>query len=96
VIDFKDHLGGGLNNMRFPSELWERKWFSVRSGFYTNRLRLSEMVKICDRVGFKVEVQSASRWDKPPIARSLLAPEFRSLSDDDLCVSGAHLIMRRP
>ncbi|MCX7155360.1 MAG: class I SAM-dependent methyltransferase [Rhodocyclales bacterium] len=95
VIDFKDHLGGGLNNMRFASELWERSWFAARSGFYTNRLRLSEIVGICERVGFRVEVQSTSRWAEPPIGRMLLASEFRCLSDDDLCVSGAHLIMRR-
>ena len=28
VVDFKDHLGGGLNNMRFSSSLWESEWFA--------------------------------------------------------------------
>jgi hypothetical protein len=95
VIDFKDHLGGALNNMRIPSRLWERPWFAARSGFYTNRLRLSEIVKICERVGFRVEVCNVRCWDESPINRTLLAHEFDYLSDEDLCVSGAHLIMRR-
>lgn len=95
VIDFGDHLGGGLNNMRISSNLWERPWFAARSGFYTNRLRLSEIVKICEGVGFMVEVQSTVRWTESPIKRTLLAQEFRCLSEEDLCVSGAHLIMMR-
>jgi hypothetical protein len=95
VIDFKDHLGGALNNMRISSHLWERPWFAARSGFYTNRLRLSEIVKICERVGFRVEVCNVRRWDESPINRTQLAHEFDYLSDEDLCVSGAHLIMRR-
>jgi hypothetical protein len=95
VIDFKDHLGGGLNNMRISSSLWERRWFASASGFYTNRLRFSEIVNVCEQVGFRVEVCSVRRWEVPPISRTRLSPEFRSLSDDDLCISGAHLIMRR-
>lgn len=95
VIDFKDHLGGGLNNMRIPSSLWERTWFAPTSGFYTNRLRLSEIVNICEQAGFRVEVCNMRRWAVSPINRTSLPPEFSSLSDDDLCISGAHLIMRR-
>jgi hypothetical protein len=95
VIDFKDHLGGALNNMRISSHLWERPWFAARSGFYTNRLRLSEIVKICERVGFRVEVCNVRRWDESPLKRTRLSQEFNYLSDEDLCVSGAHLIMRR-
>jgi SAM-dependent methyltransferase len=95
VIDFKDHLGGALNNMRIHSDLWERPWFAARSGFYTNRLRLSEIINICQQIGFKVQVCNVRRWDDYPLNRALLSHEFNYLSDEDLSVSGAHLIMRR-
>jgi len=93
VVDFKDHLGGGLNNMRFSSSLWESNWFASKSGFYTNRLRLSEMIKICKDVGFNVKIRDSKKWDTLPINRESIANEFKSLSDDDLLISGAHLIM---
>jgi len=94
-VDFKDHLGGGSNNMRFSSVLWEKKWFSHNCGFYTNRIRLSEIVSICENIGFTVEVKKKSYWHELPIKRNQLAPEFTKLSDEDLLVSGAYLVMKR-
>jgi len=93
VVDYKDHLGGSLNNMRFPSNLWEKKWFASKSGFYTNRLRVSEMIKICKDIGFNVHIRDIKKWATLPINRESLANEFKSLSDDDLLISEAHLIM---
>lgn len=93
VVDFKDHLGGKLNNMRISSGLWERDWYAADSGFYTNRLRLSEILKVCKNAGFNVEIRNLKRWEQIPIKRSQLAEEFCSLSDDDLLVNEAHLIM---
>jgi SAM-dependent methyltransferase len=93
-VDFKDHLGGGLNNMRFSTTLWEKDWFAQNSGFYTNRIRLSEMVLICKRVGFSVRIENKKYWSSLPIKRSKLTPEYRNLSDDDLLISEARLIMR--
>jgi len=95
VVDYKDHLGGGLNNMRFSSELWEKEWFSQNSGFYTNRIRLSEMVSICEKIGFVVEIRDKRCLSSLPIKRNKLAEEFTNISDDDLLVSGAHLVMTR-
>jgi len=93
VIDYKDHLGGGLNNMRFPVRVWECEWFASGGGFYTNRLRMSEMISICSDVGFDVEIRSARCWETLPIKRDRLAKEFQHFSDDELLVSGAHLVM---
>jgi SAM-dependent methyltransferase len=93
VVDFKDHLGGRLNNMRFPSALWEKAWFAQNSGFYTNRIRLKEMISICENIGFNVEVRDAQYWDLLPINRSKLAVEFKNFSNEELLVSGAHLVM---
>ena len=94
VVDFKDHLGGGLNNMRFPSSLWELDWFASESGFYTNRMRLSEMILLCEDIGFSVKVCNTKRWTSFPIKRTQLAREFYDLLDEDLLISGAHLVMK--
>lgn len=95
VIDFKDHLGGESNNMRFSSSLWEKEWFAQNSGFYTNRIRLSQIISICENIGFTVEIKKKRYWNYQPIQHNKLALEFKNLSDDDLLVSGAHLIMAR-
>jgi SAM-dependent methyltransferase len=95
VVDYKDHLGGGLNHMRFSSELWERDWFAEESGFYTNRMRMSEMIFICRGIGFDVDIRNVSYWKSLPIKRDHLAKEFHYFSDDELLVSGAHLVMRQ-
>ena len=92
-IDFKDHLGGGLNNMRFSTKMWEKDWFAAGSGFYTNRLRMPEIISICEKVGFLVEVRNFLCWDVSQIKRKHLAKEFNNLTDYDLSISKAHLIM---
>jgi hypothetical protein len=50
-IDFKDHLSYGLNNLRFSDEYWEKP-LVAKSGFYTNRLRYSEMINCFLEAGF--------------------------------------------
>jgi hypothetical protein len=93
TVDLSDHLGGGLNNMRLGTTLWEAPWM-VRSGFYTNRLRLSEMLALFRDAGFEAEVTRVARWDIPPLPRHKLAPEFRGLSDDDLLVREFDVLLR--
>lgn len=95
AIDFKDHLGGGLNNLRFDSEFWEKDWFAFKSGFYTNRLRLSNVIHLCNKHNFRVNIISTTSFSAIPVTRSKLAPEFKALHDDDLMCSGAHLIMEK-
>ncbi len=92
VVDFKDHLGGSLHNLRFGDNLWERSWFAKRSGFYTNRLRYSEILAAFHAAGFSVQTVARRTWDAPPLPRRALAEQFRSLSDDDLSVQGATLV----
>lgn len=84
-IDLKDHLGGGLNNLRFSRRVWEAE-FMVRSGFYTNRLRYSELLDLFAAAGFAVEWLEVNRWPTPPLPPARLAAEFRHFSADDLCV----------
>lgn len=86
-IDFKDHLGGGLNNMRFASSRWEHPPF-VNSGFYTNRLRANDVLAAMRDAGLVCTIVHEDRWDRLPIKRCALAPEFAGYTDAELCVSG--------
>jgi SAM-dependent methyltransferase len=92
-VDLKDHLGGALNNLRFPEYMWESD-FMANSGFYTNRIRYSEMLFLFEKAGFNVQVLILDCWDRLPTPRAKLSPAFRHLPDDELCVSGLDVILR--
>lgn len=92
-IDFRDHLGGGLNNLRFTRAVWEGNAFQ-ESGFYTNRIRPSEMVAMFAEAGFDVTTVGETRWPNMPIRRERLAPEFHALPDDDFMVAELEIILR--
>ncbi len=94
-VDFKDHLQGSLNNLRFSESTWEKPWFAQRSGFYTNRLRFSVMCAAFTRAGFSVTVPEQNRWNTLPVMRSKMVGPFRDLSDDDLRTSGAVFVMTK-
>jgi SAM-dependent methyltransferase len=92
-VDLRDHLGGGLNNMRIASRWWEAE-FMARSGFYTNRIRFAEMCEMFEQAGFSVHVESKERWEVVPISVNNLAPEFRHFGRDELLVSSFHVVLR--
>ncbi len=93
VVDLKDHLSGALNNLRFNRKLWESD-FMTRSGFYTNRLRYSEMLKIFSNSGFSVQVDNVQRYPLLPTPRSAMAEEFRNLPDEELLIAGFEITLR--
>lgn len=93
VVDLKDHLGGRLNNLRFPENLWESNFMSS-SGFYTNRIRYSEMVDIFAQAGFSVEVVSLKQWQNLPTPKAKMSEKFKNLLDEELCISGFSLLLR--
>ena len=92
-IDLKDHLGGGLNNLRFSERLWESNFF-VNSGFYTNRIRYSEILLMMQAAGFDIEVVNVDRWRRLPIEKQQMHPVFAKFSDDDLLISGFDVLLR--
>lgn len=92
-VDLKDHLGGALNNLRIPSRLWEADWMA-RSGFYTNRIRYSEMIELFRQADFDVNVISVARWDRLPTPRERMASEFEGFDDDDLLVSAFDVLLK--
>ncbi|HEY4210715.1 MAG TPA: class I SAM-dependent methyltransferase [Steroidobacteraceae bacterium] len=92
-VDLQDHLAGELNNMRFSSRLWERNWMA-RSGFYTNRIRMRQMVSLFEAAGFAVDVPWTARWSHLPTPRSAMAAEFRDLTDAELLIYAFDAVLR--
>lgn len=91
--DFRDMVGQSLHHLRFSERVWESPWFRS-AGFYTNRLRLSELTDLCRRCGFDVKLPEINRWDRPPVPRHRLAPPYRDLSDDELCAATVRMVLR--
>ena len=92
-IDFRDHLGGGLNNLRFSDEVWEAEGFRD-SGFYTNRICPREMIDLMEAAGFSVEIVSEQRWPQLPLARDKMASQFKRFTDADFMVCDMRVVMR--
>jgi hypothetical protein len=92
-VDLKDHLGGGLNNLRFAEKTWERPLFR-NSGFYTNRIRFCEMVDIFEQSGFYCSFPRILRWNRLPMPKGKMDAQFSSLPDDNLMVSGFDIVLR--
>jgi SAM-dependent methyltransferase len=94
AVDFQDHLGGKLENLRFSPASWESEWMAG-SGFYTNRLSASAVIALMREAGFDVEVVSRALWPAPPTTRARIARELREgWTDDDLRVCSVRIVAR--
>ena len=93
-IDYKDHLGNSLNNLRFPRKIWESRFFP-NSGFYTNRLRHKDVKEIFTDQGFSIAKDEVKYWDEIPLGRNKMASEFQHYTDDELQISGARLVCKK-
>jgi SAM-dependent methyltransferase len=96
MIDFRDHLGGDYNNLRFSEKLWEAPWFSQRSGFYTNRLQCSEVEAIMKDAGFNVTLSSVLPRDCTPSDRGTFNADFSNLDDAAFTVKEALVTLKKP
>ena len=94
-VDLRDHLGGGLDNLRFRPRVWESSFF-VRSGFYTNRLAHSEILDAFARTHEIAETCITKTWDRPPLDSRRIARELRGRTGKDLLVAGFDLVAMRP
>lgn len=92
-VDLRDHLGGGLNHLRFSERVWESPLFA-NSGLYVNRIQYSSMLRLFSEAGFNVESVELERWDNLPISRPKLARQFRDTLDDELQVSSFAVLLR--
>lgn len=93
-VDLTDHLGGALNNLRFSQSAWESDWMAG-SGFYTNRLRFSQMTELFSRIGYTVEILNIDRWQRLPTPHSRMSQEFREMQEEDLRVFAFDVLLRK-
>lgn len=91
-IDLTDPMGKNLNHLRFSSRFWESR-FVADAGYYSNRLRYSQMLTCFRDAGFVPTVTSTQRWRRLPMARTTLWREFRDLPDDELLVSAFDVLL---
>jgi SAM-dependent methyltransferase len=94
-VDLRDHLANALNNLRFSERRWEGKLFAD-SGFYTNRLRCDEFLRVFEGAGFETRLLSVERWPSLPTPRHRMVEPYRSLSDDELLIADFDVVLRRP
>ena len=74
-IDFHDHLGGGLENLRFSQALWESEWMAG-SGFYTNRVSASAMLGLLEHEGFRTVITYRLLRASESIARKHISTDL--------------------
>lgn len=92
-VDLEDMLGKSLNNLRFSDGWWESGLLS-KAGFYTNRIRYSEMLAVFERTGFEISQVQPTRWGRLPVPRDRMQARFRELSDEELCVRAFDVDLR--
>jgi SAM-dependent methyltransferase len=82
-VDFHDHLGGGLQHLRFSDAFWASP-LAGRAGIYVNRLGLSALVSRFRRAGFAVAVPHVMAWAERPPGPSRPHPDATRPAADDL------------
>ena len=93
-IDFQDHLGGKLANLRFSTAIWENP-LMAGAGFYTNRVSPSHAIQLLESTGLNVTVESRILWPEPAIARRQMARDLRAeWTDADLRICSMSLSAR--
>ena len=94
-IDLQDHLGGRLNNLRFSEGVWESN-FMAESGFYTNRLRASDIIEAFENAGFYIKECGRGQWPEIPTPRRLMNEAFRDCAEDDLLTRTLSVLIEKP
>jgi hypothetical protein len=92
-VDLRDTMGQSLHHLRFSEATWESGWFR-KAAFYTNRVRWSQLLDLCRRVGFEAEPSEVNRWDDLPVPRESLDLPFRDMPENDLLVATARVVLR--
>ena len=93
-VDLQDHIGGRLENLRFPFWLWELPAIT-RSGFYTNRLRHSDIISRAQACGFDISIILLKRWSEMPTPLNALHKDFHTHTEDDLLVCGFTMVLHK-
>ena len=93
-MDLQDHLAHSLNSLRFSREAWESPLLAS-SGFYTNRLRASQILAAFKAVGYDVLSHEEERWPSLPLPTGKMHSEFAGLGENDLRVRALDIVARR-
>lgn len=91
-IDLKDHLSYALNNLRFTESIWESELMS-NSGFYTNRLRYSEILDIFSQERFSIDKLKIKKWNNLPTGKKKMDDKFRNMSYEELIISEFEILL---
>ena len=92
-IDLMDHLDYSLNSLRFSEKTWESQLFA-NSGFYTNRLRYSQIIKLIENSGFEIIYKDNGAWKEIPIEKKYFHKGFEKLNKEDLLIRTMHVVGR--
>ena len=94
-IDFQDHLGHALNNLRFSEARWEAPLMRD-AGFYTNRVRALTMHAMMREAGFDIIEENFGRWSALPTPHAALDAQFRILDEAELLIRTSHVMAQGP
>jgi len=72
--------------------VWESALFRS-SGFYTNRLRDSEILRSFEKAGYRVVDVDRDRWPALPLSRRRLHADFRHFTDEELRVRRMDILL---
>ena len=95
-IDLMDHLDYSLNNLRFSEKIWESD-FMANSGFYTNRIRHSEILELFKKNSLDITYHDYGQWQQLPMSHSKLDKNIRkkNISENDLLIRTMHIVVSR-
>ena len=94
-VDLHDHLGARLNNLRFPAWFWEGGLVH-RSGFYTNRLQMQDMIDMAQYAGFITHVLEIRKWDELPTRKDKMDKQFVGKIDEIQNVCTFLIVLEKP
>lgn len=93
-VDLQDHLAHSLNSLRFSREAWESPLLAS-SGFYTNRLRATQILTVFKTVGYELVLNELDRWSALPLPICKMHSDFAGLNEDDLRTRSLDIVARQ-
>lgn len=94
-IGLNDFLVDSLNQLTVPEWLWESP-FIYRAHTYVNRTLAGDWRALFNRVGFEELKFTPYYWEKLPVLRGRLQPEFRCRCDEELRIKNLGVVYRKP
>lgn len=93
-VDFRDMLGGGMNDLKIPTEKWESDLYRQMPN-YVNRILYYDMIHIFEANGFELVGEPELTFRTDVIDKDKLIPEYRNKDDRELKITGAGFVCRK-